>query len=617
MVDASKTRTKGYLGLLFSVMLLAGRSHGQAASAADIDGGRAEIATPATNLGYPEDWSSHHLVMAGGSAERALAMGSKDPRYVYNMVMHQTAVNNARLALRRGQKKIKVDWAVSLENGFVPQDQSPAKYRFTTNGQNCNTDYLLLALNVTVTPVTQANVVGINNLYTTSTAGCNAGKPWVSFAYNTVTNSGQILTSPTLSVDGTKATFVESSASGSYLHILVLPSPIPVPPAQQGNVITPLKPTTCTKPTTPGCMVTLKFSNTSDSNSSPWIDYNSDTAYVGDDGGKLYKIQPIFGGGTPAVINDTNWPVSVSTSGNRIVTDPIVDVTSNRIFMGDMNGYIYGISLSAPAKTYAARTAIGWVGHGAGTSVVDGPIVVSDPSNPGTNQVFAFTGCSVVVGIGGAISQVPANFTSSTSCANRTGCTTVDLGSSDGQGNCTTANAHNGTFDNAFWLNGTASGHMMGCGFANAGGVASTPQMYFFPFTAAHQITSTGMTGWSINSSTADECSPLTEFYDGTTDRAFFGVGGRTLDGFIESSVLTSSASTANCSNPPTSSCVTAPIALGGTSAIVIDNAVSGGGTNLYFTTLAPGSVNGQKCNVAGGTANPYCAVQLTQAGLQ
>jgi hypothetical protein len=32
---------------------------------------------------------------------------------------------------------------------------------------------------------------------------------------------------------------------------------------------------------------------------------------------------------------------------------------------------------------------------------------------------------------------------------------------------------------------------------------------------------------------------------------------------------------------------------------------------------MAPGSVNAQKCNVSGGTANPYCAVKLTQAGLQ
>ena len=69
---------------------------------------------------------------------------------------------------------------------------------------------------------------------------------------------------------------------------------------------------------------------------------------------------------------------------------------------------------------------------------------------------------------------------------------------------------------------------------------------------------------------------------------------------------------------PPTSSCVTTPAGnLGGTSGIIIDNQLSNGGTNIYFTTLSNGSVNGQSCNVKGGSSNPYCAVKLTQSGLQ
>lgn len=137
-----------------------------------------------------------------------------------------------------------------------------------------------------------------------------------------------------------------------------------------------------------------------------------------------------------------------------------------------------------------------------------------------------------------------------------------------------------------------------------------------FPFDTNHLITSTGAAGWNLNSGRSDECSPLTEFFNGTTDRMFFGVGG-TSDGFIESSTLTGTASTPSCASPPTSSCVTAPHALGGTSGIVVDNQLSNGGTNIYFSTLAVGGVNGQKCNVSGGTANPYCAVKLTQSALQ
>ena len=199
-------------------------------------------------------------------------------------------------------------------------------------------------------------------------------------------------------------------------------------------------------------------------------------------------------------------------------------------------------------------------------------------------------------------------------------CTTVDMGSATGVGDCTKGNVHAGTFDNQFWTSGTSSGHMLACGFVSgtAGNslIPSNPKMYMFPFNTSHLITATGSTTWVVNNTRGDECSPLTEFYNGTTDRMFFGVGG-TSDGFIESSTLTGTASTPSCGSPPTSSCVTAPHALGGTSGIVIDNQVSSGGTNIYFSTVAPGGVNGQNCSVTGGSSNPYCATKLTQSGLQ
>jgi hypothetical protein len=161
---------------------------------------------------------------------------------------------------------------------------------------------------------------------------------------------------------------------------------------------------------------------------------------------------------------------------------------------------------------------------------------------------------------------------------------------------------------------------MIACGFVNNGGTLSNPlsnpQMYFFPFNASHVITSTGSSTFVINTTKGDECSPPTEFYNGATDRLFFGVGS-TTDGFIEGSTITTSLSTPTCSATATSTCVKAPAALGGTSAIVIDNQLSNGGTNIYFSTLGVGSVNGQKCNVTGGAANPYCAVKLTQSALQ
>jgi hypothetical protein len=570
------------------------------------------------HLGYPQDWSSRHLLMPGTRTEDVVTAGERDPRHVYNLVMRRAAMGNARMGIPglRRHRRMKIDWSVSLENGYVPQNQSPAKYQFGIGSEDCNSDYVLFGL--TVTSGTQANLVGINNLYTTGTSPCNAGSPWVAFAYNTVTQTGgQIRTSPTLSTDGTKVAFVESTAGASYFHVLVLPNPIPVPPSQAGTVLTPQTPTACTAPTTPGCLTTLTIeSSATNTNSSPWVDYSADTAYVGADNGVLYKITPVFGGGAPALVSTGGWPVTVSTQPIKVLTAPVVDDTAGRIYIGDGEGYLYAVSMTSPGGTYAARVTVGWATHGAGTGVVDPPITVTDPANSAIDQVFVFTGCSIVNGIGGAVSQVPANFTSSTTL---TTSNTVDLGSGHGNGDCTTGNVRSGAFDNAFWLSGSTSGHLIACGFVSGTAtkplIPSTPKMFFFPF-ASHVITGTGSSTFVVNNTVGDECSPLTEFYDGATDRMFFGVGGST-DGFLESSTITTSLTTPTCTGSPTSSCVISPSALGGTSGIVIDNQVSNGGTNIYFSTVAPGSVNSQKCNVSGGTANPYCAVRLTQAALQ
>jgi hypothetical protein len=585
-----------------------------------------ETGGESTHLGYPHDWSSRHLVMPGMRADEMLAAGDHDPRHVYNMVMRQVAVDNHKIAIgnpiRRTVPKVKphIDWAVSLEKGFVPQSQFPAKYQFNVTAESCSSDYVVFGL---TTSQTQANLVGINELYTSGSPACNGGTPWVSFAYNTVTQTGgQIKTSPTISQDGTKVAFVESTTGGSYFHVLVLPNPIPTPPSKTGTVLAPQTPTSCTNPTTASCMSTLKIqTSATDSNSSVWVDYNNDTAYVGSDNGILYKITPVFLGGAPALVNDaSNWPVTVSTNAtNNVLTSPVVDDRAGLIFLGDGEGYLYSVKLASPGKTIAATQTIGWAYDGstdgsgkAGTGVVDPPIAVADPANPGTDQVFAFTGCSFVLGIGGAVTQVPANFSTGTP----TTANTVDLGSAKGDGSCTGNNVHSGAFDNAFWLNGSASGHFIACGFVDNGGVPANPEMYFFPF-ASHTITSTGSSLFQINANAGEECTPLTEFYNGTSDMLFFGVGSATKQAYIESSTITTSLSTPNCTTTATSTCVTAPDALGGTSGIIVDNQLSNGGTNIYFSTMAAGSVNGQNCHATGGTATPYCAVKLTQAGLQ
>src|ERR1700722_3631967 len=101
-----------------------------------------------THLGYPQDWSSRHLLMPGMRADDVLAAGERDPRHVYNMVMRQMAMERFRRRERRPQRSMKIDWAVSLENGYVPQNQFPAKYRFDVVNDSCSSDYVVYGLTV-------------------------------------------------------------------------------------------------------------------------------------------------------------------------------------------------------------------------------------------------------------------------------------------------------------------------------------------------------------------------------------------------------------------------------------------------------------------------------------
>src|SRR6202008_4969070 len=101
--------------------------------------------------------------MPGMRADDVLAAGDHEPRHVYNLGMRQVAMEHFRKRVPR-RRPMKIDWAVSRAHGFVPQNQFPAKYRFDVTAQDCTADYVVFGL--TVTSGTQANLVGINNLYT-------------------------------------------------------------------------------------------------------------------------------------------------------------------------------------------------------------------------------------------------------------------------------------------------------------------------------------------------------------------------------------------------------------------------------------------------------------------
>ena len=74
--------------------------------------------------------------MPGTRTEEILKAGFHDPRYVYNFVMRQVAWQRLRISVPPRLRRLRVDWAVSLENGYVPQNQFPAKYQFGVGAES-------------------------------------------------------------------------------------------------------------------------------------------------------------------------------------------------------------------------------------------------------------------------------------------------------------------------------------------------------------------------------------------------------------------------------------------------------------------------------------------------
>src|ERR1700728_829270 len=139
-----------FFGALVGLLLLSFPLSAQSGMGVETSS-RGESNDAQIHLGFPQDWSSRHLLMPGARPEDALAAASRDPRHVYNLVMRQLAADN----LRRRQpvnaptRRMNIDWAVSLENGYVPANQFPAKYGFTAGAESCTTDYVVFALTVT------------------------------------------------------------------------------------------------------------------------------------------------------------------------------------------------------------------------------------------------------------------------------------------------------------------------------------------------------------------------------------------------------------------------------------------------------------------------------------
>jgi hypothetical protein len=558
----------------------------------------AQEATAPKRTGYPQDWSQQHIVFSFDALAKHPNLIDREIR-VRQLVMKHAPIPNygsfqtteaadplrAYLGKTSHTPGVQRDWTVAV-GGHLGIDQSPVKFGFYPDAPpDCVNDFVAYGMSNT----NNANLIGFNNLYSNPGTGgglCDITPPYgpnVLFAYNidTVTG-GHIITSPIVSLDGTKIGFVESvpASSGSpqaYFHVVTT--------SQGGSLSSPIS---LTSTPTPLVEATVPLSLTaSDLHSSPWIDYSSDTVYVGTDDGFMHKITGVFNGVPTEVITGVTggWPISVGT-GLKF-SPPVLDQVRGLLMFGASDGNLYQIDT-------VAGVLHGSVGVGTEFSpgVVAAPIV--DVANGTTFAVTADAGA-----FGAAIYQYRTANLTPLSQGN------LGLGAATPSGGTATAmNLYDPAFSHGYFTN-PSTGVLSLCG---TGPSDTTPWQYVFGFDASANMLETPLHKAQLVpafTSAATRCSGWTEFYNpnvpsGGADYFFFGLTqdctsttGTSLSGCVaEETNLTPTT--------PSSTPVTVTIN-GGSSAIVIDNdSTEPQASSIYF-----GAVKQQ---------NVY---KLTQNGLQ
>jgi hypothetical protein len=493
--------------------------------------GHESFSSPA-RISLPEDWSHHHVVFSNPMTLDQSLRVRQDPRF-----WHQWFRRNVRRAIpvsepafeesqdqnenlpwmdgdwfgwfhrfprkhhpRPPRNALKRDWAISLgPNATVGAGNYPAKFSFDINTANCGNaaqpDFVVF--NTSVATSSQASIVAYDNLYT----GCATGTvPSTYWSYNT---GGSVVTSVTLSLDGSQVAFVQTPTTVPIANLVLLkwkpttdnatsttPDSIPI--------VTALQYPTCTAP----CMTLLPLTGTAnDTLSSPFYDFDNDALYVGDDNGSLHKFQPVFTTGTPAEVV-TGWPVLLA-SGLKL-SSPVYDSVTGRVFVGSGWNGTTGSKLYAVTASIGAIAATSATSLGKGNGIAAGPIIDST-----AGKVYVFLGAdnspSGTCFGGGPCSGV-FQFTASSTLA-----TSVEAMVQRGA-NANTFTLYTGTFDNNYYTSPNSTGNLYVCGNTLGSGT-----LYQIPVTNGVMSTTSafgpqlsGLFGSSANA----PCSPITEIFN-------------------------------------------------------------------------------------------------------
>jgi len=515
------------------------------------------------HAGVPQDWSDRHIVFSRDALAKHPELIYRERRVLHQVMQRWQAPNwgafegvDSQPAPAHGSGSQR-DWNFALGSGRLSPHTFPAKYSFDPAAPpSCTNDYVVFGLDVPGTTGGQANLVGFNNLYVNAagTGACFGLKaPTVMFAYNITgitTPTGKIVTSPTLSEDGTKIGFIESvsgATPSAIFHVLDLTTA-----GTGGTIAVSVAPAA-------GSMTSTIFSPTANSTTSwPWIDYGADIVYVGADNGDVYQITGVFKG-TPA-LTGSPWPAVVVATH---LSPPVLDASLGLLMVGSTNGNLYQIDTASATVLLPLP-----VGSGGTSSGIYAPAVV-DITNGTTFVVSANDGSTGAVLVEAATATLGTTPPMSKA--------QIGLGALDG----TTIHLYEPAFSNDYYTN-PASGVITLCG---TGASDTSPSQFAFGFTGTTMSTLPAP-GYPVqlSASATDRCTGWTEFFNPNvgssfgTDFFFFGLSG---DCTFLGGTSTTGCVVAISSDPAVIPTVTAAVETGPT-AIVVDN---------YSTAIAASNI--------------------------
>lgn len=538
------------------------------------------------HTGVPQDWSQHHIVFSRDGLAQHPDLIYREPRVLQRAMQRGPAPN---FGVLDGSGPVPApadnsgphgDWSFP-SGGRMLANEYPAKFSFNPGAPpDCTNDYVVFGLNITSTG-TAANLVAFNNLYAgTSPTGLCGTVPTVLFAYDVTTvTGGKVATSPVLSQDGKKIAFVESIpanaglgvAAQSILHVLTW--------ANVGSIGGAVVPANWVSITLPSAK--------NDMTSSPWIDYYSDTAFVGSATGWVYKITGVFRG-TPTLVTP---PWTNPIVANQALTSPVLDSRLGKLIVGSTtNGILYQIDTTS--GVVVAHT----VGQGANKGILAAPIV--DVTNGVTFVVSSNCGTVCAPGVpSGAVL-----FEADTATMNGLSEASIGLGAFGG----TVVNLYQPALDNNYYNNpSTGLIHLCGTGPAD-----TTPYHYAFGFTqpAAQPILKTTASVAAqlptVPASSANaRCTGWTEFFNpnigtGGTDFFFFGL----------SQDCTAAGTTGGCVEE---------LAINGGTTTPTKRVINGGSTGVVIDNYASSILYPQASSIYfGARLGPGTAYKMTQNGL-